>query len=108
MRAPAWPVPGAREQGIIERHYSKEIRTGRSRMTSQSPAPTGRHLQLVRSVDEAPSLAPLVPLEVLDEQARAYVDAAVAANTRRAYAADWRAFTSWCADRGLTALPAGP
>lgn len=31
-----------------------------------------------------------------------------AASTRRAYASDWRAFTTWCAARGVPTLPAEP
>jgi integrase len=40
--------------------------------------------------------------------ARDYVAAGKAANTLRAYAADWRHFTSWCESRGVTPLPATP
>ncbi len=40
--------------------------------------------------------AELAQLGAIENQARAYVQAAKAANTRRAYAADWRDFTSWC------------
>src|SRR3954469_4343405 len=50
----------------------------------------------------------LVPLATLGEQARAYAEDGHAANTRRGYRADWRAFTSWCAARGLDPLPASP
>lgn len=44
-------------------------------------------------------LAPLV------ERARGYVDASSSANTRRAYAADWAHFSSWCRRKGLATLP---
>ncbi|MCD1635748.1 tyrosine-type recombinase/integrase [Martelella mediterranea] len=44
-------------------------------------------------------LAPLV------ERARGYVDASRSANTRRAYAADWAHFSSWCRRKGLAPLP---
>ena len=47
-------------------------------------------------------LAPLV------ERARGYVDASSAANTRRAYAADWAHFSSWCRRKGLATLPPDP
>ncbi|QQM33089.1 tyrosine-type recombinase/integrase (plasmid) [Martelella lutilitoris] len=47
-------------------------------------------------------LAPLV------ERARGYVDASSAANTRRAYAADWAHFSSWCRRKGLAPLPPDP
>src|SRR3954468_4200302 len=48
------------------------------------------------------------PLAELGEQARGYVAQAVAANTRRAYASDWRAFVAWCAQHRLESLPAVP
>jgi len=44
----------------------------------------------------------------LDNRARAYAEAARAPATLRAYAADWRAFTVWCAAHGVDALPATP
>ena len=47
-------------------------------------------------------LAPLV------ERARGYVDASSSANTRRAYAADWAHFSSWCRRKGLSALTPDP
>ncbi len=58
-------------------------------------------------------LVPTTPAELtqlgnVSDQARAYVHAAKAANTRRAYAADWRDFTTWCEAAGLPALPAAP
>ncbi len=46
--------------------------------------------------------------EQLDERARAYAEAARAPATLRAYAADWRLFTGWCAEHGVEALPATP
>ena len=42
------------------------------------------------------------------ERARDYAGDAVAANTRRAYRADWRHFSAWCARRRLAPLPATP
>ncbi len=52
--------------------------------------------------------AGLVPLEQLVDAARRFVDEAEASSTRRNYAADWRAFSSWCGQRGFEALPAAP
>ncbi|TPL14832.1 site-specific integrase [Mesorhizobium sp. B2-4-9] len=56
--------------------------------------------------DEGPSPPPSVldprqtslptHLEKLAERARDYVEAASSANTRRAYAADWKHFCAWC------------
>ncbi|NTU85099.1 MAG: site-specific integrase [Chloroflexales bacterium] len=42
------------------------------------------------------------------QQARDYAEAAKAPNTRRAYQADWRAFTAWCEAHGRASLPATP
>lgn len=56
-----------------------------------------------------PALAPLdaalAALQDLAEDARAYARTAQADHTRRAYAADWRAYTLWCARTGLDPLP---
>src|SRR5439155_24400918 len=50
----------------------------------------------------------LVAFAELKEQVRAYLDAARAPNTHRAYRADWAAFTAWCTRRRRAALPASP
>jgi integrase len=47
-------------------------------------------------------------LEHLVGRARDYVEAASSANTRRAYAADWRHFASWCRRQGLEMFPPDP
>ncbi|MDH0615646.1 MULTISPECIES: site-specific integrase [unclassified Agrobacterium] len=44
-------------------------------------------------------------LQDLTDRARGYVEAASSANTRRAYAADWKHFSAWCRRSGLTPLP---
>jgi integrase len=44
----------------------------------------------------------------LGGRAKGYAEAAKAANTRRAYRSDWKAFEAWCASRNVTALPAYP
>ncbi len=51
-----------------------------------------------------------LPAEMADmvERAAGYADQARAPNSLRAYAADWRDFSGWCADRQLEALPASP
>ena len=38
--------------------------------------------------------------------AQRFAERAKSENTKRAYRADWRCFRSWCAERGLDALPA--
>lgn len=65
---------------------------------------------------EAPSPLPTVGpesrmpahLERLADRARDYVEAASSANTRRAYAADWKHFASWCRRHGLQMFPPHP
>ncbi|CAH1696087.1 Integrase/recombinase clustered with segregation and condensation protein B [Hyphomicrobiales bacterium] len=47
-------------------------------------------------------------LERLTERARDYVKAARSANTRRAYAADWKHFSAWCRRQGLELFPPSP
>jgi site-specific recombinase XerD len=44
----------------------------------------------------------------LGERAKGYAEAAKAANTRRAYSSDWKAFEAWCTSRKVAALPADP
>lgn len=56
----------------------------------------------------APDAIPSALLQDEIKQARSYADASRAASTRKAYEADWRAFTAWCAERGLTHSPADP
>lgn len=55
----------------------------------------------------ADSAAPALPahLEDLAEKARDYAKAASSANTRRAYAADWRHYQAWARRQNLPALP---
>jgi integrase len=47
-------------------------------------------------------------LSQLADRARDYVEAASAANTRKAYAADWKHFSAWCRRQGLSPLPPDP
>ena len=47
-------------------------------------------------------------LRDLAERARGYAEAASSANTRRAYAADWKHFAAWCRREGLDALIPDP
>lgn len=50
----------------------------------------------------------VAPLDRLAQQARAFVEAAKAENSRRAYRSDWRQFEGWCRSHGLVGLPATP
>ena len=47
-------------------------------------------------------------LESLADRARGYADAASSANTRRAYASDWRHFIAWRSRQGLEHRPIDP
>ena len=47
-------------------------------------------------------------LEKLASRARDYVEAASSANTRRAYASDWKQFASWCRRQGVEMFPPDP
>lgn len=47
-------------------------------------------------------------LEALAGRARDYVEAASSANTRRAYAADWKHFCAWARRQGLEVFPPEP
>lgn len=42
------------------------------------------------------------------DRARSYVEAASSANTRKAYAADWKHFAAWCRRAGMSPLPPQP
>jgi len=47
-------------------------------------------------------------LTSLVDRARGYVEAASSANTRKAYAADWKHFSAWCRRSNLAPLPPHP
>lgn len=76
------------------------------------------HAPEEEATKDRPSLPPLAPpspdprlpghLEQLADRARGYVEAASSANTRRAYASDWKHFTSWCRRQGLETMPPSP
>jgi len=79
-------------------------------------------LEMGRAPEEPSAKAPSPPLPVapgeaqrlpgdlktLADRARGYVEAASSANTRRAYASDWKHFSSWCRRRGFSPLPPDP
>ncbi|TWG53760.1 site-specific integrase [Aminobacter sp. J44] len=54
------------------------------------------------------SRLPSRQFEELTEKARSYVEAASSVNTRRAYASDWKHFTSWCRRQGIEPFPPSP
>lgn len=47
-------------------------------------------------------------LDTLADRARAYVEAASSANTRKAYGSDWKHFAAWCRRQGLSVYPPDP
>lgn len=47
-------------------------------------------------------------LQDLTERARSYVEAASSANTRKAYASDWKHFAAWCRRQNFSPLPPDP
>ncbi|NEJ95380.1 site-specific integrase [Rhizobium ruizarguesonis] len=57
-----------------------------------------------------PKASPSLPahLEQLADRARGYVEAASSANTRKAYAADWKHFSAWCRRQNVAPLPSDP
>jgi site-specific recombinase XerD len=59
-------------------------------------------------IASAPHGRPVATLDRLAEQARAFVEAAKAENSRRAYRSDWLQFEVWCRGHGLVCLPAAP
>ncbi|WP_322885966.1 tyrosine-type recombinase/integrase (plasmid) [Sinorhizobium medicae] len=64
-------------------------------------------------VDEGlPQTTPSSPLpghlQDLTDRARGYVEAASSANTRKAYASDWKHFSAWCRRSNLSPLPSHP
>ncbi|QIX48225.1 site-specific integrase [Rhodococcus sp. DMU1] len=61
---------------------------------------------VVPAAPSGPALPDLTPATA--ERIAASVASARAAGTRRTYASAWRAFTTWCAREGHTALPAHP
>src|SRR6185312_1346380 len=48
----------------------------------------------------------IAELRALGQRSREYATQAKSQNTRRAYQADLNAFSGWCDERGLCALPA--
>ncbi|NTE68079.1 site-specific integrase [Agrobacterium tumefaciens] len=47
-------------------------------------------------------------LAQLADRARGYVEAASSANTRKAYASDWKHFAGWCRRQGVAHVPPSP
>ncbi len=73
---------------------------------SLSTTLSGNHSVFQRPDAASPPLP--AHLQDLGERARDYVEAASSANTRRAYAADWKHFSAWCRRQNLSPLPPDP
>jgi integrase len=75
-------------------------------------------MEMGRADADAPTEPPSPPLqpasglpahlEKLADRARGYVEAASSANTRRAYAADWKHFCAWARRQNLEVFPPDP
>jgi len=85
---------------------------------SASPEPPAIAVDLSTAQTSAESLnqpsPPLIESVVpghlghLADRARQYLEAANSANTRRAYASDWKHFVTWCRRHGFELLPPSP
>ena len=64
---------------------------------------TGGSLQII---PQSPPSAPA--LRAADQGVADALESVLSDNTRRVYGAQWRLFTDWCADVGLTPLSAEP
>jgi integrase len=73
-----------------------------------SPTPSPAPLPAVVDAAAQPSVSLPAHLEALAGRARSYVEAASSANTRRAYASDWKHFSAWCRRQNLPPLPPDP
>jgi integrase len=62
----------------------------------------------ILAAHQSTDLATLLANDPVAARARAYVQAAKAPSTQRAYSSDWRDFERWCHLQGLASLPAEP
>ena len=78
--------------------------------TPDPSTPTGAAGDVAGALEPLEAMAGDLSTELADLMAAAgrYAEAAVAPNTVRAYASDWRLFQAWVDERGLRALPAAP
>ena len=86
---------------LTKRPRSRPVRSGGSSASDASPA------SALVPVSGSKSAA-MATLAAATERARQYLDQSKAANTLRAYAADWRDVEDWCTSVGRAALPATP
>ena len=109
---PALPAPvGAADAGAPS--DPKRGPNGRVRSGAQDQKPEGAAPKTQASGATPPALLSSAGrlsgrLAALAATAKAYARSAQADNTRRAYAADWRQFTSWLRRQGLVETPPDP
>ena len=91
------------EMGVVQTKV-EALHHGSGRSSFEKP----NHWLSVGNADH--SSPPPLPahLEKLADRARDYVEAASSANTRRAYASDWKQFASWCRRQGVEMFPPDP
>ncbi|MFC7610950.1 hypothetical protein [Teichococcus aestuarii] len=77
--------------------------------SASPPAVPQEVLQLAAGTLSPEALALLSgPVGQAVAKAANYAGRALSDNTRRAYASDWKAFSTWCRAGGVSALPAAP
>lgn len=104
------PARGDADSGGAQRHGEEAAAAGDGGETDaqgRSAAEAAAPALLPATAQRA---GPRLPghLEDLAGRARAYAEAAASANTRRAYAADWKHFSAWCRRQGLAPMPPSP
>jgi hypothetical protein len=80
--------------------------TGHSRDVSTPPS-SAESIALPAPLLETSASFP-ARLEQLADRARGYIEAASSANTRRAYASDWKHFATWCRRHNVSPIPPDP
>ncbi|RWI57176.1 MAG: site-specific integrase [Mesorhizobium sp.] len=88
---------------IVDLVMEMSLRTPQEQRGRQEEAPTPPLPARTQEREPLPR-----HLEGLATRARDYVEAASSANTRRAYASDWRHFASWCRRQGVEMFPPDP
>lgn len=74
----------------------------------QAPMPSAAAAEPVGNSAVSVPAGELAHLRELADRARDYVEAASSANTRLAYASDWKHFSGWCRRQRLEVLPPDP
>ncbi len=99
--------PGSPDDDHIHATHAHTGATGSERESEKDDEPQNGPASGLPAQPDAASALPQ-HLEDLAARARTYVEAASSPNTRRAYAADWAHFTSWCRRQSVPPLPPDP